>query len=222
MVKVRIDREWIDVSYDKNLIFVIRPGAGTFQNKLGYQNLENYFNVIYFGETGGEYDKYPQNWNDNKLVLNTGKHLGGICELVTNYIIYKNEIPGIIITGSRGGQVTLGKIWENIWRGPSIIINAGVLTTRTNIPKEVNPLFITMGKDYFTSVNNINKVEKLFNKLKEKENQNGYIVYLENEGHMPDMNKKFLKLLQYCSNYLLNMIKFIPNFDNKLLFKKLI
>ena len=158
MVKVKFGEEWIEYLCDLNLIYVIRPGAGTFQNKVSYDNLEKYFTLRYFGETGGKYDKYPDNWNNNQFVLSSGNHLGGICELVKNHIIKTKEIPGIIIVGSRGGQVTLGKIWETIWRGPSIIINAGVLTTRTIIPKDVYPLFIIMGKDYFKSVNNINKV----------------------------------------------------------------
>ena len=217
MVKIYFGEEWIEYPYDMNLIFVIVPGAGTTFNRKAYKNLEKYFIVRYFGESGGEYDKYPQNWYDNRLVSNTGKHLGGICELVKNHIIMKHEIPGIIITGSRGGQVTLGKIWNTIWRGPSIIINAGSLTTITMIPKDVYPLFITMHNDYFTCVNRIEKVNSMFKTLSETKNQKGYIIHLPNEKHMPKLDGKLLKLLQYASQYLIGIISNIPIYTDEVI-----
>ena len=74
-----------------------------------------------------------------------------------------------IICGSRGGQVTIGKVWETIWRGPTIIINGGSLTTKTIIPKQVHALFIIMGNDYFKSVNTPQKVKKLSENINQKE-----------------------------------------------------
>ena len=88
------------------------------------------FNVIYFAQSGGEYDKYPLLWENNSFVEARGKHLGGIAELVEHKIYIEKVIPSIIIAGSRGGQVTIGKIWERIWRGPTIIINAGILNIK--------------------------------------------------------------------------------------------
>ena len=133
--------------------FLIKPGAGTFYNRKAYQRLEEKFNVIYFGETCNKYDKYPHNWFNNSDVSSTGNHLGIISQFVKNTIIKDNLIPSVIIVGSRGSQVTIGKIWEEVWRGPTIMINAGSLTTNTRVPKEVIPYFITMGNDYFKSVN---------------------------------------------------------------------
>ena len=133
---LRISNEWIKMPSNNNLAFVIRPGAGTFKNKIAYEKLESRYKVVYFADSGGEYDNYPDNWENNANVSCRGHHLGGIVELVKNYIENTNQIPSVIITGSRGGQVTLGKIWESLWRGPSIIINAGCLTTNTIIPKQ--------------------------------------------------------------------------------------
>ena len=106
--------------------------------------IRNNFNVIYFAQSGGEYDKYPLLWENNSFVEGQGKHLGGIAELVEHKIYTEKVIPSIIIAGSRGGQVTIGKIWERIWRGPTIVINAGVLTSRTMIPDNMPILFIIM------------------------------------------------------------------------------
>lgn len=221
MVKVKFGGEWVEYPYDMNLIYVIRPGAGTFHNKEAYKNLEEYFVVRYFGESGGVYDKYPQYWSNNCQVSNTGKHLGGICELVKKHIIDNHEIPGIILTGSRGGQVTLGKIWETVWRGPSIIINAGVLTTRTRIPRDVYPLFITMENDYFTSVNDIEKVESMFRTLSETRDQGAFVIHLLNESHMPNMKGNLLRLIQYAAQYSIGVINNIPIYTGEVITKNI-
>ena len=193
MVKLKINNKWIEYPSEKKTIFVIRPGAGTFHNKDAYNQLEKYFHIIYFGKTGGQYDNYPDNWPVNSQVSSNGNHLGGICEIIKNYIIQQNIIPSLILVGSRGGQVSIGKIWENIWRGPTVIINAGCLLTHTHIPKEVKPLFITMGKDYFEHVNTIEKVKTLYDSLSDK--QQAYIIHLPYEAHMPQLVEQLEKLL---------------------------
>ena len=57
MVYIKLDTKWINMVAEKNVIFVIRPGAGTFKNKSAYNQLESQYKVIYFGNTGGQYDK---------------------------------------------------------------------------------------------------------------------------------------------------------------------
>lgn len=204
MVYINVQNQWINMVPEPNTVFVIRPGAGTFKNKNAYSYLEQHFNVVYFGQTGNKYDKYPDNWTDNKLVSTDGKHLGGLSQKVLKYILTKNVIPSSIIVGSRGGQVTLGKIWETIWRGPTVIINAGCLTTRTIIPQQATPLFITMEHDYFTSVNSPAKVAKVFDALKIDSEVNGYLIHLNGHGHMPSLNNDLKNLLMESVNFLIN------------------
>ena len=72
-----------------------------------------------------------------------------------------------------------------MWRGPSIIINAGCLTSRTVIPKGVFPLFITMENDYFSSVNKIEKVINLFYNYIENPSQKAVFLHLKLSREMP-------------------------------------
>jgi len=194
------DNNWHTSLADPTLIFVIKPGAGTFYNKFAYQNLEKTHQLVYFANSGGTYDKYPDNWPDNKSVSTEGLHLGAIVNKLINYTKTTGQIPSLIITGSRGAQVTLGKIWENYWRGPSLIINAGCLTTQTVIPKQVTPYFVTMGNDYFQSVNNIPNTTALFRSLAETEQQQATLIHLPDEGHMPNLNQN--NLLVHLVNYI--------------------
>ena len=200
MVHINKEGKWIETSCN-DLVFVIKPGAGTFYNRKAYQRLEEKFNVIYFGETGNKYDKYPHNWFNNSDVSSTGNHLGIISQFVKNTIIKDNLIPSVIIVGSRGSQVTIGKIWEEVWRGPTIMINAGSLTTNTRVPKEVIPYFITMGNDYFKSVNTPEKVLCLFNILKEDKYQIGYNIHLKNEYHMPNFKGNLETFILGVTNF---------------------
>ena len=184
-VLIQTDGLW---EYHKPLktIFIISPGAGTYSNRFAYLHLEKYYNLIYIGNSGDKYDHYPNNWQINKNVVDKGFHLGGLAELFKLYID-KGIIPCALICGSRGGQVTLGKVWE-IWRGPSIIINAGCLTSRTIIPKGVFPLFMTMENDYFTSVDTNEKVIKLFYQYIANPKQKAVFLHLLRERHMPNLN----------------------------------
>ena len=171
--------------------------------------LEDHFKVIYFGKSGGTFDKYPNNWRNNKDVSNKGNHLGGIAELIEQYI-NKNRIPELIICGSRGSQVSIGKVWYTTWRGHTININAGCLTTNTIIPYGVEPVFITMSKDYFKSVNNIEKTINLFHTLKENPKQNATFIHLENEYHMPLFINDLIELPLNIILYILKKKKYNP------------
>lgn len=199
---------WKQVKPTQNTIFVIRPGAGTMRNRKAYQVLEKNFNVIYFAKSGGIYDKYPDFWENNAFVESHGYHLGGIAELIEKKIYNENIVPSAIIAGSRGGQVTIGKVWERLWRGPTIIINAGTLTSQTIIPKQVHALFIIMENDYFKSVNTPQKVTKLIEKYKEKDAKTN-IIFLRNHFHMPNLNKELVGLLTYSFLFLTNKM-YIP------------
>lgn len=209
MIKIYKNHKWVPVN-PTNTIFVISPGAGTFRNRKAYQLLEQYYNVLYIANSGGIYDKYPTHWENNSFVISSGKHLGGIAELVSQKIFNDNIIPCAIIAGSRGGQVTIGKIWERIWKGPTIMVNAGCLTTHTALPSEIPILFIIMEFDYFQSVNRPEKVKELIVKYQENKNMNTNIVYLKNHYHMPNLNTDLVKLFLYCILYTSGNIDKIP------------
>jgi hypothetical protein len=203
-VFIKQNNIWNEYIPTPKLVFVIVPGSGTYSNRFEYNRLKQNFNLVFFGERGCKYDNYPNNWEINKLATNKGNHLGGLCQEIIKYINSIKKIPSAIICGSRGGQVTLGKIWYSIWRGPSVIINAGCLTTNTKIPYGVKPLFITMEKDYFTMVNTPKKVHNLFNKLNINKTEKGVFIHLLNEAHMPKFENRLKGLLVKCVMYLLS------------------
>lgn len=201
MIKLYINDIWKDYE-PSNTIFIISPGAGTFKNKKAYEILEQNYKVLYFGKTGGIYDKYPIYWENNSFVESSGKHLGGIAELIKNKIYQDKIYPCTIISGSRGGQVTIGKIWESIWRGPSIVINAGCLVTQTILPNDISILFIIMENDYFKSVNTPQKVNNL---IENKKN-----IYLPKHYHVPNLNNELETLLLYSCFFINKNIESIP------------
>ena len=205
MIQICKENKWETVTPTTNTIFVICPGAGTARNRKAYMVLEKKFNVIYFAKSGGLFDRYPDYWENNAFVESQGNHLGGIAQLIQKKINKDKIIPSCIIAGSRGGQVTMGKIWESIWRGPCIVINAGSLTSQTIIPKQVQVLFIIMGKDYFKSVNTPQKVKSLTEKFKEKGAKSN-IVFLKNHYHMPDLNRELVELLLHSYIFLTHRI----------------
>lgn len=212
MINLLLNNSWVQLPPSDNIIFVIRPGAGTYQNRDAYKKLETKYTVRYFAESQGKYDNYPKNWENNNLVDTKGKHLGSIVNLLETHIKTTGEIPSAIIVGSRGGQVSIGKVWEHLWRGPTIIINAGCLLTQTIIPKDVTPLFITMGRDYFSYVNTIDDTIKLYKNYSEK--QQGTIVHLPLESHMPKLKNNIESMFLWCIDYILDEKKFIPSLSN--------
>jgi len=198
-----IPSNWLDIDPTPKLVFVIRPGAGTYQNKEAYRFLESKFEVVYFGDSGGVFDNYPPQWEDNILVKNKGPHLGGLFQHIKKYIVKNNKIPSAILAGSRGGQVTIGKIWESLWRGPTIIVNAGCLTSQTIIPDGVKIILIAMGNDYFKSVNRPNKIGGLYKQLSQTK-EKGYLVYLPKEYHMPNLKTRLKTLYVDCISFIVN------------------
>ena len=209
-VFIKLNVEWRHIQPISNLIFVICPGAGCYSNRHAYKYLEQNYTLEYFWRSGkdniSKYDIYPNNWENNNFVQNTGFHLGGISLLIKNYI-ENGYIPEAIICGSRGSQVTIGKVWESIWRGPTLAINAGCLTTSTPIPDGVNLVFIIMGNDYFKTVNSISKVKILFDKFKINKDQKGKVFYLPHHKHMPNLNTNMHKLIYYGISHLLKKIE---------------
>ena len=208
-IKLYQRKSWIETIASKT-IFVISPGAGVYSNRYSYKQLQKDYRIVYIGSRGDKYDKYPDNWQINKAVRSSGEHLGGLMEVFRDKLD-SGIIPCGVITGSRGGQVTIGKVWENLWRGPTIIINAGCLTTNTIIPEGVFPLFITMEKDYFNTVNRLSKVVKLFYNLIRDPKQKAVFIHLLDEAHMPNLNQ-IENIFSKCFNFLINNSN--PNLNN--------
>ena len=100
MVFINQEGNWVLKKPDKHTIFVIRPGAGTARNRRAYQVLEKNFNVVYFADSGGIYDRYPDFWENNSFVESQGNHLGGIANLIEKKIYNEKVIPSAIIVGS--------------------------------------------------------------------------------------------------------------------------
>ena len=210
-VFIKTNKDWTECLPNPKLIFIIVPGAGTYTNRKEYSLLQQNYDLVHFGSSGGKYDKYPSNWTNNKKVKDMGEHLGGIAGVIKSYILENNKIPSAIICGSRGGQVTIGKVWYSIWRGPSIIVNAGCLTSNTIIPSGVKPLFITMGKDYFTTVNTIEKTIRLYYKLVKVRNQFAHFIHIPDQPHMPIFDGELQGVLLNSVLYLTDIIDKINN-----------
>lgn len=123
---------------------------------------------------------YPAGWDNNEALVPRGKDLAGFAQVVCAQIL-KGKPPAVVMCGSRGCQVTLGLVWRTCWQGPTIIINAGCLMTRTRIPPRVFPVFYTCSRDYFET-KEPTICEEYFNALSDTER--GVLVRVE-DSHMP-------------------------------------
>ena len=167
---------------DANCILVIVPGSGTHRNRSVYDELVKHgYQLIFMGTSGYEYDKYPAHWDNNQSLRSTGggRDLASLASLYTEAV--GNRIPAMIICGSRGAQVTIGLVWRNFWRGPTIVINAGSLTTSTQIPMGVFPVMVTMGNDDFHT----SKESYVHQNFKDLSEVPGMLFHLPLDAHMP-------------------------------------
>eukprot|EP00494_Astrolonche_serrata_P002317 UN02323 len=60
--------------------------------------------------------------------------LGQFADYVGRVIIEKNKCPGSIIGFSRSGMHTIPHTWSRIWRGPSVVVNAGLILEKHFLP----------------------------------------------------------------------------------------
>ena len=183
-------KNFVNISHDKGktwnseipeqkVVLIIGPGAGTFQNSVVYDILRSngYKLLILKGKDG-----YPNNWQDNKGLDMYNHKRNDLLSLAKDYTQVVGKLkPSMLICGSRGCQVTLGKIWEHFWRGPSLIINGGCLVSDTLIPNGVFPVLVTATNDYFPTKND-KYVRNNFKRLSEVP---GVLVRLLNSDHMP-------------------------------------
>jgi len=145
---------------------VIGPGAGLWQNSDLYQGLAHtgYEIIPVYAE---EYDVapegsksnylYPPGWKTGKpdLKFNNGKNLATLADEVILPAIAKlvaeGNGPAAIIAGSRGGQVTVPRLWACGWHGPTLVINGGCATTSVIPGGPVRLVLLTGGKDFFST-----------------------------------------------------------------------
>ena len=194
-------KTWIPIPVDKSVlpvVLVIVPGAGTYSNKKSYKFLDKHFDVHMINtSTREEGFRYPDGWQNNmnlSLPLSATTGLLGLANKIGQFILNKS-VPNVIICGSRGSQVTVGLVWRYYWRGPTVCINAGPLTSHTKIFKQVFPVLVTMQDDYFKTQNDTQN-KYLKNAAAEP---NGLNVRLHGDAHMPNldgrMNGMFLHRL---------------------------
>ena len=191
------------------------PGAGTGGNSVTYEYLKRHYDVQLFNTTtrnGGF--KYPKGWTDiGSVSLNRHKSdsLMGLANEIGKHII--NNPPSMIICGSRGSQVVLPILLQYFWRGAFIAINGGLLTSKTHIPKDISPILVTCGKDYFKT-KDPSWTLKQFQDLSKSE---GLDIHFKDEAHMPNLPQKFLKsicdfilkghAIPYSTNYEVKPLK---------------
>lgn len=182
-------------------ILIIGPGAGTRKNYHEYCRLHKKYDVIYKSTASVEGSfKFPRTWQhlDSVDVFDIEEHpddtlVGLARQIGLDIIANKHPPPSVVICGSQGGQIVIGLLWKYFWRGVSVIINGGCLTT-TNIPKGVVPIIITMTNDHFVT-NSTRKVVAMFAKHSMVD---GVLVHSESCGHTPKFPKNFL--VQICDH----------------------
>lgn len=184
-------KTWNTVSANPDHILVIRPGAGTYVNKKVYTTLKDKYTLSYLGKTNQD-DGYPKNWRRNSnlhltIPFKTASERSNLLELAGKFpALISSNPPALIICGSRGCQVTIGLIWRHFWRGPSVMINGGCLTgTVTDIPRGVFSVLIPCGDDDLFGHHKKSGIEKLIENFNMYSEQDGIMIYLRKQGHMP-------------------------------------
>lgn len=174
-------KTWVNVKANPNLIVVIGPGAGTYQNAQVYKNLSKKgYEILKLAAE--KMDNYPSKriWSNNTS-LDIYKEENNLAALAKKYPdLVRKKVPHLIICGSRGCQVTVGKIWQHFWRGPTVLINGGCLMTQTPIPVGVFPTVVTMTHDYFETKDD--EITREY--FKELSSERGILVRL-NDDHLP-------------------------------------
>jgi hypothetical protein len=100
---------------------------------------------------------YPPGWKQGRpsLAHNDGKNLATLADDVVvpkiQEMVANGSGPAAVIAVSPGGQITLPRLWQVGWRGPSICINAGCVKI-TGIPgAPVRLAMVSPGPELFAS-----------------------------------------------------------------------
>jgi hypothetical protein len=147
---------------------------------------------------------YPPGWENGTpdLTMNGGRNLSTMADNVIapmiEQLIAAGRGPAAIICGSRGGQVSLPRLWSTgLWVGPVLCINGGC--TKFRIPKSpCRLILITGGQDFFETKDPRVTAQQL---QKEDPSQPVLLYHDHKEGHMPgSMGDVFGPLLEIAIN----------------------
>jgi len=176
-------------------VIVVGPGGGTRMNQPAYDGLRAAgwdLTIIH----APEYDRspnhpdflYPPGWETGKpdMSFNGGQNLASLADKVVipqiEQLIQAGRGPAAIIFGSRGGQVTLPRVWALGWRGPVVCINGGCVKPAQIPGAPVRLILITGGGDFFET-KDPGATKSL---LKKEDARQPILLYHEpKDGHMP-------------------------------------
>ena len=141
-------------------ILVIGPGMGLLMNPKRLEQLKSNYEVeVVKGarEGYGPGSGYPKEWSTGKPLIVKGEF--NLATLATKVIERINlATPDVILCGSRGGQVTIGPVWEAMVQHqipivPTVVLNAGCINViqKGSIPRDMKLVLVTGGQDYFST-----------------------------------------------------------------------
>lgn len=162
LIRASPDHEWECYTANPQVVAVIAPGAGMKKHAYLYKELERQgFEVVPIFDDG--YDHYPpgtevlaslglRGLRMPDLRFNRTKNLATFVEEVVHprivELVSEGRGPAAIIAASRGGIISMPKLWECGWQGPSVVGNGGFVNTAA-IPAMVRCVLITAGWDCF-------------------------------------------------------------------------
>lgn len=165
-IRASADCAWERYTPNPKVVAVIAPGAGMKKHAYLYKDLERqgYQLVPIFDDA---YDHYPpgtdvlaslgvKGLRMPDLRFNRAKNLATFVEDVVHpkivELISEGRGPAVVIAASRGGIISLPKLWACGWQGPSVVGNAGFVGT-ASVPSAVPCVMMTAGWDCFLTRN---------------------------------------------------------------------
>jgi len=191
-----VDGHWQTYDPSKQTIVVIGPGAGLCANVHVYRELaqagynvvdvhDQEYDVLADGEGGYAYPPGWQ-WGTPDLGFNAGKNLATFADdlvlPVIRQLVAEGRGPAAVLCGSRGGQVTLPRLWQIGWRGPCVVINGGCVSTAAVPGPPVRLVLATGGQDFFET-----KCPVSTGRLLKKDDERSLVLnyFHPDEPHMP-------------------------------------
>jgi len=143
-------------------VLIIGPGA-SLREQNGYRHLllVKYYDIYAiegFPDYGyGESMGYPNGWESGLPEVDQKEK--NLATLAGHLVVPQIQTfkPDVILCGSRGGQVTIGLVWQAMINGdipvtPTVVLNAGCTIIPTErFPVGLNLVLVTGGRDYFKS-----------------------------------------------------------------------
>jgi hypothetical protein len=153
------DGTWLEYTPNTKSVLMIAAGCnGNVERlkELGYDTT-----VLY----DGAYDNYPHNWSQADFLERPFRQHGCDAQRAPPFdlasfaddivlpaireLVAQGNGPAVVLTGSRGGQVTICRLWR-MWHGPSVVLNGGCSCGIKIAPPQGFPLgLLTQGQDFF-------------------------------------------------------------------------